>query len=206
MSIHGTLSFANSAAKLTETTSILHTNITENSTENSTDYAFIMSDTQVINMPLNSARRDTIRSCDAINAFQNRYEHLYPDTVAHRDTLTICPPNETKRIFITFTAFEVAPGDSLYVYDADNVQANRRVGAYSGAGVSATGGWVQSECNPSGCLTFEFVTNGDNAKGLGWESWVSCEDLDATNIVCPAIPSAALACGCLLYTSPSPRD
>ncbi|MFK7979643.1 MAG: T9SS type A sorting domain-containing protein [Saprospiraceae bacterium] len=195
MSIHGTLSFANSAAKLTETASILHTNIAENLTENSTNYAYMMTDTQVINMPLDSARKDIIRDCDAINAFQNKYEHLYPDTVAHRDTLTICPPNETKRIFVTFTAFEVAPGDTLYVYEADSVQANRRIAAYSGAGVSATGGWVQSECNPTGCLTFEFATNGDNAKGRGWESWVSCQDLEATNIVCPAISSAALACG-----------
>jgi len=196
MSIQGTLSFANSAAKLTETTSILHTTIAENSTESSPNNAFMMADTQVINMPLDSARRDILLDCDAINAFQNRFEHLYPDTVAHRDTLTICPPDETKRIFITFTAFEVAPGDSLYVYDADSVQASRRVAAYSGAGVSATGGWIQSECNPTGCLTFEFVTNGDNAKGLGWESWVTCRDLETVvEIICPAIPSAALACG-----------
>ncbi len=195
LSIQGTLSFANSADKLTETSSVLHTTIVENSRDNSTSHAFMMVDTQIINMPLDSARTDVIRDCDAANAFQNKYEHLYPDTVAHRDTLTICPPNDTKRVYITFTKFEVAPGDTLYVYDADSVQAGRRVAAYSGAGVSATGGWIQSECNLSGCLTFEFVTNGDNAKGIGWESWVSCRDLEANNIVCPAIPSAALACG-----------
>ena len=195
LSIPGTLSFADSADKLTETTSILHTNTAENSAESTTNFSFMAGDTQVINMPLDSAIKATIQDCDAINTFQNRFEHLYPDVDPHRDTITICPPTADKRVYIAFTQFEVAPGDTLFVYDADSIQASRQVAAFSGAGVSATGGWIRSECNPSGCLTFEFVTNGDNRKGLGWETWVTCEDLEATNIVCPAIPNAALACG-----------
>ena len=113
-------------------------------------------------MPLDSAIKAIIQDCDAINAFQNRFEHLYPDAVAHRDTITICPSAADKRLYIAFTQFEVAPGDTLFVYDADSVRASREVAAFSGAGVSATGGWIRSECNPSGCLTFQFVTNGDN--------------------------------------------
>ncbi len=195
LSIPGTLSFADSADKLTETTSILHTNTAANSAESTTTFSFMAGDTQVINMPLDSAIKATIQDCDAINAFQNRFEHLYPDVVAHRDTITICPPAADKRVYITFTQFEVAPDDTLFVYDADSIQAGRQVAAFSGAGVSATGGWIRSECNPSGCLTFEFVTNGDNRKGLGWETWVTCEDLETTSIVCPAIPNGTMACG-----------
>ncbi len=194
MSIQGTLSSSERADKLTDLSSVLHTNNEVNSTENTNSFSQMAVDTQVIDMPLSTNRKVTIESCDKTTLFQNRFEHLYPDTEAHRDTLTICPPNDSKRVFITFTDFELAPGDTLFVYDADEIQANRKVAAFSGAGVSATGGWISSDCNPSGCLTFEFVTNGDNIKGFGWESWVTCLDLDETNLVCPAIPSDNLSC------------
>ena len=46
----------------------------------------------------------------------------------------------------------------------------------------AFGGWIDADCdpaiNPSGCLTFIFATNGDRAKGSGWEAWVTCESRD----------------------------
>ncbi|MFK7980818.1 MAG: hypothetical protein AB8G86_12610, partial [Saprospiraceae bacterium] len=65
-------------------------------------------------------------------------------------------------------------------------------GTGSGQGVGATslavgrggsvsdafGGWIDADVdpsvNPSGCLTFVFKTNGDRAKGSGWEAWVDC--------------------------------
>ena len=44
-------------------------------------------------------------------------------------------------------------------------------------------------------MTFEFVTNGDNIKGLGWESWVTClDELEEIALVCPAIASTSLEC------------
>lgn len=67
-------------------------------------------------------------------------------------------------------------------------------GAGSGAGLGANdlasarstsdafGGWIDASCipavNPSGCLTFVFETNGDRAKGTGWDAWVDCEARD----------------------------
>jgi len=193
MSIHGTLSSSNSADKLTTSSSVLTSTKEDNSTENSANYAFMANDTNVINMPLSANRTDII-DCNAVNLFQNRFEHLYPDTVAHRDTITLCPSGDDKRVYVTFTEFELAPGDTLYVYDADSLPSTRQVAKFSGAGVSTTGGWVRSECNPSGCLTFEFVTNGDNNKGIGWETWVTCEDLSVTELVCPVIPNQSLSC------------
>jgi len=195
MSTQGTSSFAKRADKLTNSSSVLHLNNEANSTENANSFFQMAADTQIINMPLSAATKETVESCEQITLFQNRFEHLYPDTVAHRDTLTICAPNNSKRIAITFTEFEVAPGDTLFVYDADSIRASRQVAAFSGAGVSATGGWINSECDPSGCLTFEFVTNGDNIKGLGWESWVTClDELEEITLVCPAIASTNLEC------------
>ena len=195
MSIQGTSSLAKGADKLTNLSSVLYPNNEANSTENANSFSQMAMDTQVINMPLSAALNATLVSCEQTTVFQNRFEHQYPDTVAHRDTLTICSPNNSKRIGITFTEFEVAPGDTLFVYDADNIRADRQVAAFSGVGVSATGGWINSECDPSGCLTFEFVTNGDNIKGLGWESWVTClDELEEIALVCPAIASTSLEC------------
>lgn len=194
MSIHGTLSSSKSADKLTNQSSVLTSTQKENIAENNASFALTAVDTQVINMPLSANRRAVI-DCEAINLFQNRFEHLYPDTVAHRDTITLCPEGRNKRVYLTFTAFEIAPGDTLYVYDADSLPSTRLTAKFSGAGVSSTGGWVRSECNPSGCLTFEFVTNGDNNKGIGWETWVRCEDQAVNDLVCPAIPDRSLTCG-----------
>ena len=193
MSLHGTLSSSASVDNLTDIYSVNETAVAKTAAESNISY-MMAADTQVINMPLSASRKDSILDCDAINLFQNRFEHLYPDTVAHRDTLTICPPNTTKRVFITFTQFEVAPGDTLFVYDNDSIDATKRIAAFSGVGVSATGGWLRSECSLSGCLTFEFVTNGDNIKGTGWQAWVTCDSLASTTIVCPNIPSAKLDC------------
>ncbi|MFK7979556.1 MAG: hypothetical protein AB8G86_06215, partial [Saprospiraceae bacterium] len=63
-------------------------------------------------------------------------------------------------------------------------------GAASGAGLGTTGlasarsvsdafgGWINASgipaINATGCLTFVFSTNGDRAKGTGWDAWVDC--------------------------------
>jgi len=70
------------------------------------------------------------------------------------------------------------------------------VGTGSGSGIGhgslanarsvsdAFGGWIDADCDPainaSGCLTFVFNTNGDRAKGTGWDAWVDCEARDIT--------------------------
>ncbi len=193
-SLSGTMSFSTSANESSFFSEIAETMLGNNAEFGNQSFQ-MMADTQLIPMPLSSYRTDILLDCDAINRFYYDTEHLYPDTVAHRDTLTICPPDASSRIFISFTDFEVAAGDTLYVYDADSILSSRLVAKFSGVGVSATGGWIKSECNPSGCLTFEFVTNGDNVKGTGWDAWVTCEDNEDAIMRAPDIPSRKLDCG-----------
>ena len=88
------------------------------------------------------------------------------------------------------TAFVDALGDVLD--DLVPPGAGDLPGTSTGAGVGSTslaqsrtvsdafGGWIDANCdpalNPSGCLTFIFKTNGDRAKGTGWDAWVDCQD------------------------------
>lgn len=194
MTIEGTLSRTHDERRMNTLSSYTDYIGEDYLTASTPNYLSVVADTQVINMPLSAARTESVENCDATVLFQNSFEHLYPDTVAHRDTLTLCAADTDQRVYITFTQFEVAAGDTLYVYDSDSIQVSRQIAAFSGVGVSATGGWIQSECNPSGCLTFQFVTNGDNAKGIGWEAWVSCRDLAATTLTFPTIPTQKLEC------------
>jgi hypothetical protein len=195
MSIQGTSRSSSGADKLTDLGSTLNIITEDNSLENVASYSMMAADTQIINMPISAYKKETMKSCDVTVIFQNRPEHLYPDSIAHRDTVTICPPsNQNKQVLVTFTQFETAPGDTLLVFGSDKVDPNKQLGAFSGSGVSKTGGWVRSECDPSGCLTFVFATNGDNNKGIGWEAWVKCNDATNVNLVCPEIPSVKLDC------------
>ena len=104
---------------------------------------------------------------------------LYADTSARTDTYIFCPQDRWKVLQFNFSEFNVAMGDTLYVYDGINNNAPL-AGKFSGTGVSQTGGWVASNCDPlinaSGCLTFEFRTNNDNNKGTGWNGSFDCTE------------------------------
>ena len=97
-------------------------------------------------------------------------------------------------------------------------------GTGSGAGVGSTalasarggsvsdafGGWIDADCNPrvnpTGCLTFVFKTNGDRAKGAGWDAWVDCGSRSLT-VETVNIPSRKLTCDSAAYgiiTIPAP--
>jgi len=108
---------------------------------------------------------------------------LYYDRVARMDTLQICGKDRWHGLLVTFNSFDLAVGDTLFVYDGDSAAINNmptiKIDTLVGSGVSnANGGWVGASCspsqNPSGCLTFIFKTNGDNGKGTGWDAWVEC--------------------------------
>ena len=82
--------------------------------------------------------------------------------------------------------------------------------ARSGSVSDAFGGWIDADCNPrvnpTGCLTFVFQTNGDRAKGAGWDAWVDCENRDLT-VETVNIPSRRLTCERAAYgiiTIPAP--
>jgi len=61
----------------------------------------------------------------------------------------------------------------------------------------AFGGWIDADCDPTvnatGCLTFVFTTNGDRAKGTGWDAWVDCEAKNI-DIAQPANQTVSLTC------------
>ena len=89
-----------------------------------------------------------------------------------------------------FRALSAAQQDAILSNLGNVVKASEGTG--SGAGVGSTalasarggsvsdafGGWIDADCNPrvnpTGCLTFVFKTNGDRAKGAGWDAWVDC--------------------------------
>ncbi len=130
------------------------------------------------------SQKDSLKCCSAGN---NRFEDdnttdgiLYLDTAPRNDIYTICPTNDRYNLTATLTSFDIAQGDVLMVFDGMDVNAPF-LASGSGVGVSNfNNGFVFSNpslaVNPSGCLTFQFQTNGDNMKGSGWEMSLICEE------------------------------
>ena len=150
----------------------------------------------------------TIKDCAAQNKFMDDGAAtnfpLYEDFTGEprNDTIAICPSTSWQMVKINFKEFDVAVGDTLMAYDGDLTALKNNaaplLGKSSGVGVSkAFGGWVAANCspnvNPSGCLSFIFITNGDYAKGTGWNSWVSCNDRNIV-VTPPSIQNALLDC------------
>lgn len=105
---------------------------------------------------------------------------LYVDIAARTSVQVICPQDTNLFLMVTFSQFDLEEGDTLGIYDGASIQSPL-IGSGSGVGISnINGGWVASNCNklinPSGCLTFAFQTDGDDRKGTGWESVITCED------------------------------
>jgi len=122
--------------------------------------------------------------------------------VFRQDTLEICPQDQWHRVSVSFAHFNIAAGDTLWVYQGDTLALNNDAAPFfvaaSGNGPSsAYGGWVAADCDPnvndSGCLTFIFETNGDRSKGTGWEAWITCDD-NAIGLTAPDIRSVKLEC------------
>ena len=113
----------------------------------------------------------------------NTNDGNYADNRMRMDTIEICPEMEHYHTKVVITDFDLEEGDTLFAYDG-NLSTFRQGNALkigTGTGVGASkgfGGWINASCDPkindSGCLTFLFKTDGDNAKGTGWEAWVDC--------------------------------
>ena len=108
---------------------------------------------------------------------------LYRDDAPRNNVHTIHPSNQWQTVMTTFTHFDLAAGDTLFVFDGPDT-LNNLIGKFSGAGVSQTGGWVAASCqpviNPTGSLTFQFKTNGDRRKGTGWIANNTCLSEETT--------------------------
>jgi gliding motility-associated-like protein len=83
---------------------------------------------------------------------------------------TICP-EAGLYTQVEFTLFQVDASDALTIYNGDNTSAPV-YGVYNATSVLS--GIVQATTdNPTGCLTFEFVSDGDTRAG-GWRGVISC--------------------------------
>ncbi|MEM6319932.1 MAG: T9SS type A sorting domain-containing protein [Bacteroidota bacterium] len=115
---------------------------------------------------------------------------LYFDEKSRRDTIVLCPNRTGRQVRVSFTSFDVASGDVLTFFDGD-VTKNPSAPSQTASGTGSSrafGGWVQANCDPAinstGCVSFEFFTNGDNGKGNGWQASITCES-SSTTVQCP---------------------
>ncbi|MEM6316287.1 MAG: PKD domain-containing protein [Bacteroidota bacterium] len=133
-------------------------------------------------LPTNGTSRiDTLVCCSTNeNVFNNKIGFgNYDDAAPTDNQLTICPPSNASAVLAIITSFDVAVGDTLFVYDGEDT-TYPIVGKWTGAGTNQTGGFIQANNspynNPSGCLTFRFVTNGDGISAGGWRMEIGCND------------------------------
>ncbi len=101
----------------------------------------------------------------------------YNDEAASSSSVTICPDMNSMQVLkIQFKSFDLENGDVLTIADEQQTHVS-----LTGASVadSPNGGWVIGDClDYSGCLTLQFDTDGDNAKGAGFVAEITCEDRD----------------------------
>lgn len=99
-------------------------------------------------------------------------------------TITICPDTPGETISIDFNTFNLdtydpnpAPGlqlaDRMIIYDGDNTSANSLGTYYSDDLLGVTA--VSTFQNTSGCLTLQFISNGQNNTPGSFTASVSCE-------------------------------
>jgi len=138
----------------------------------------------------------------------------YADGHERRDTIEFCPEDKWHRVKIVFTAFDLERNDTLFAYQGTKILVEGGLAPSDTATLTGAsrgfGGWIAADCNPrvnpSGCLTFEFRTDGQNTKGAGWDAWVDCEDRDIS-VETVSIPNRKLTCDSAAYgiiTIPAP--
>src|SRR5690606_29382 len=72
--------------------------------------------------------------------------------------------------------FMIDPTDTLYIYDGPNTSAPLLAAVNSGTDPGGLFVQASFENNPSGCLTFQFVSDGAN-ENVGWDAHLGCGDL-----------------------------
>ena len=93
------------------------------------------------------------------------------------DTITFCPDAGASKISVEFKIvngyeWDINSSDTLYIYDGPNT-SSPLIGAYN-TSTNPTGVVVQASWNnPSGCLTFVFISDGSN-EGAGWKASITC--------------------------------
>jgi len=124
-----------------------------------------------------------------LGIFQNANIPQYDDDpISGRIEYVVCPSDTNKMLVkVAITKFDVAPGDTLTIYEGCGVTNTIVASTYAGGASAATAlpsSWVQADCdNSSGCLTFVFAPNGDTRKGCGLELFIDCVDRPAEVII-----------------------
>ena len=156
---------------------------------------------QTLTIPVNGTlTHNTLLNCDSTSSFiSDETNHsLYADRTPRSDTLSICPQNQSQRVRVNFLDFDLAVGDSLFVYDGKIPSDQNFSGSGTDVGISnAFGGWFYAHCTPdsnaTGCVSFIFQTNGDGLASAGFKANVQCEDR-GFQIQRPNISSGTTTC------------
>lgn len=154
---------------------------------------------QTLTIPVDSTiSLNTLLNCDTTSSFvSDKANHsFYADSTPRSDTMSICPQNQSQRLKVSFLHFDLAAGDTLIAYDGRIPSSLNFIAKASGVGNSqAFGSWVATHCSPdsnqTGCISFIFKTNGDNAVSTGFKTIVRCLDR-GFQIQAPVINNAAL--------------
>ncbi|MBQ0785859.1 MAG: T9SS type A sorting domain-containing protein [Oceanihabitans sp.] len=108
---------------------------------------------------------------------------------SENETTTITPLNVGDAVTTTFTAFNLAVGDTLEVFDGAT-----SLGTFTGTTIPGP----FTATNPSGALTFTFTSNG-SATQSGWAADITCSILCNMTITETTSPIGADDCT-LIYT------
>ena len=163
-----------------------------------------MSDTTTYIMPPGTTDSVgfTLPNCTDTYFFESDGDLVYFDGIdSIRNTIaTICPPNHGDNLLFTFSEFNLSSGDSLFVYEGRDTLIG--IATAGGAGVfQINGGWLASNLDPSinasGCITFNFKTNGDNLSGSGWKAEITCLEGSNVSFVKPQDVSRIADCSTL---------
>lgn len=129
---------------------------------------------------------DNVLSCNGLFYDSGGSAGNYGDSESF--VYTICPGNPGDVISIAFNSFALAGVDELFIFDGDNIGAPLLA---SGTGGSLAG-TVQtaSQNSPTGCLTFQFISDGFG-NAAGWEAQVTCSTpCDRPTAVASSAPAA----------------
>ncbi len=103
---------------------------------------------------------------------------------------TVCPSSPGQYARVNFSSFSLGSGDFLTIMNGSTTAAPI-IGTYNGT--SSPG--ILTSSDPSGCLTFAFLSNA-NGVSSGWNASVSCSSTPGTNNTSTYCSSSNCSGGC----------
>ncbi|WP_205589282.1 choice-of-anchor L domain-containing protein [Mesonia aquimarina] len=122
------------------------------------------------------------------NFYDNGGENGYSEQDA---IITLCPENSEQTIQVDFSDFQflLAQGDFLKIYDGNSTNS-ALIGQYT---TNQNPELILATIeNTSGCLTFEFISDGQVSVLPGWEASISCQDCPTLEINTTISPSESI--------------